>query len=144
MSLLLLSNSLLSQAAERYQFNLPAMNAASALDKLADISGYSLIYPFGDSTVIITNPLSGTYTLEGALTALLLNTPLNATATKKRVIAVSSMSPQKTKQMISLLQQVLIHRKTPKKIHIIRLMKLSQNVLVLQVLAVLIALPVKH
>lgn len=91
MSLLLLSNSLLSQAAERYQFNLPAMNAASALDKLADISGYSLIYPFGDSTVIITNPLSGTYTLEGALTALLLNTPLNATATKKRVIAVSSI-----------------------------------------------------
>ena len=79
------------QAAERYHFQLPAMNAATALDKLADISGYSLIYPFDDSIVVVTNPLFGTYSLVDALAKLLLNTPLSAIATEKRVIAVSSI-----------------------------------------------------
>jgi len=67
------------------------MNAATALDKLADISGYSLIYPFDDSIVVVTNPLFGTYSLVDALAKLLLNTPLSAIATEKRVIAVSSI-----------------------------------------------------
>ena len=89
--LLLLSNTLVCQAAERYLFNIPAMNAAAALDKLADTSGYSLIYPFDDSIIIITNPLLGRYSLVDALAKLLLNTPLNAIATKKRVIAISSI-----------------------------------------------------
>jgi len=82
---------LVCQAAERYHFQLPAMNAATALDKLADISGYSLIYPFDDSIVVVTNPLFGTYSLVDALAKLLLNTPLSAIATEKRVIAVSSI-----------------------------------------------------
>jgi len=82
---------LVCQAAERYQFQLPATNAAAALEKLADITGYSLIYPFDDSIVVITNPLFGTYSLSDALAKLLLNTPLGAIATKKRVIAVSSI-----------------------------------------------------
>lgn len=89
--LLLLGNTLECQAAERYRFNIPAMNAAAALDKLADISGYSLIYPFDDSIVVIANPLFGTYSLSNALAKLLLNTPLSAIATEKRVIAVSSI-----------------------------------------------------
>lgn len=89
--LLLLGNTLVCQAAERYHFNLPAMNAATALNKLADISGYSLIYPFDDSIVIVTNPLFGTFSLEDALTKIFLNTPLSAIATEKRVIAVSSI-----------------------------------------------------
>ena len=87
--LLFLGNTWVCQAAERYHFKLPAMNAASALDKLADISGYSLIYPFDDSIVVITNPLYGDYSLVDALQKLLLNTPLSAIATEKRVIAVS-------------------------------------------------------
>ena len=89
--LLLLGNTLVCQAAERYRFNIPAMNAASALNKLADVSGYSLLYPFDDSIVVVTNPLVGTYSTADALAKLLLNTPLSATATKKRVIAVSSI-----------------------------------------------------
>lgn len=89
--LLLLTTPLLCQAVERYRFNLPAMNAGAALDKLADISGYSLLYPFDDSLVILTNPVIGTYSLSDALARLLLNTPLNAIATEKRVIAVSSI-----------------------------------------------------
>jgi iron complex outermembrane receptor protein len=87
-SLLFWGNAWLCQAAERYHFNLPAMNAAAALDKLADISKYSLIYPFDDSVVVITNPLFGSYSLADALEILLLNTPLSAISTKKRVIAV--------------------------------------------------------
>ena len=67
------------------------MNAATALNKLADVSGYSLLYPFDDSIVIVTNPLFGTYSLEDALSKILLNTPLSAIATQKRVIAVSSI-----------------------------------------------------
>ncbi|MCI2284818.1 STN domain-containing protein [Colwellia sp. MSW7] len=90
-NLLLFTTPLLSYAAESYRFNLPAMNAATALDKLADISGYSLLYPFDDSLAIVTNPLVGTYSLSDALAKLLLNTPLNAIATEKRVIAVSSI-----------------------------------------------------
>ena len=90
-SLLLLSNTLVCHAAERYHFNIPAMNAAAALDKLAEVSEYSLIYPFDDSIIVITNPLFGTYSLTDALAKLLLNTPLNAIATKKRVIAISSI-----------------------------------------------------
>ena len=89
--LLLLGNALVCQAAERYRFELPAMNAATALNKLADISGYSLLYPFDDSIVIVTNPLFGTYSLEDALAKILFNTSINAVATKKRVIAVSSI-----------------------------------------------------
>ncbi|XPF94502.1 TonB-dependent receptor plug domain-containing protein [Colwellia sp. RE-S-Sl-9] len=89
--LLWLGNTLVCQAAERYHFKLPAMDAATALNKLADISGYSLLYPFDDSIVVMTNPIIGTYSLEDALTKILLNTPINAIATKKRVIAVSSV-----------------------------------------------------
>lgn len=87
----LLGNTLVCQAAERYLFQLPATNADAALEKLADITGYSLIYPFDDSIVVMTNPLFGTYSLSDALAKLLLNTPLSAIATKKRVIAVSSI-----------------------------------------------------
>lgn len=88
---MLITTPLLSYAAERYRFDLPAMNAAAALDKLAEISGYSLLYPFDESLVIVTNPLVGNYSLSDALTELLLNTPLSAIATEKRVIAVSSI-----------------------------------------------------
>ncbi len=79
------------EAAEQYHIKLPAMNAAIALNKLADISGYSLLYPFDDSIVIVTNPIFGTYSVEDALTQILLNTRLTAIATEKRVIAVSSI-----------------------------------------------------
>lgn len=89
--LLLLGNTWVCQAAERFHFKLPAMNAATALNKLADISGYSLLYPFDDSIVVLTNPLFGTYSLEDALTKILLNTPLSAIATEKHVIAVSAI-----------------------------------------------------
>ena len=89
-SLLFFGNAFACKAAERYQFELPAMSAAQALDKLATISGYSLIYPFDDSIIVVSNPLFGTYSLEDALGQLLLNTPLSAFATEKRVIAVSS------------------------------------------------------
>ena len=89
--LLLFSNPLLCQVVERFRFDLPAMNADAALDKLAEISGYSLLYPFDDSLIIVTNPIEGTYSLPDALVKLLLNTPLNAIATEKRVIAVSSI-----------------------------------------------------
>jgi len=84
-------NTSVCQAAERYLFQLPTTNADAALEKLADITGYSLIYPFDDSIVVITNPVFGTYSLSDALTKLLLDTPLSAIATKKRVIAVSSI-----------------------------------------------------
>jgi iron complex outermembrane receptor protein len=84
-------NFLVCQAAEYYHFQLPSMNAANALDELANISGYSLIYPFDDSITVVTNPLYGTYSLADALKKILLNTPLSATATQKRVIAVSSI-----------------------------------------------------
>jgi iron complex outermembrane receptor protein len=88
--LLLSGNSFVCNATEQYYFQIPAMNAAAALDQLADISGYSLIYPFDDSTIVVTNLIMGTYSLPDALEKLLLNTPLSAIATKKRVIAVSS------------------------------------------------------
>jgi len=88
--LLLSGNTFVCNATEQYFIQLPSMNAAAALDKLAGISGYSLIYPFNDSIIIMTNPLFGTYTVPDALEKLLVNTSLNAIATKKRVIAVSS------------------------------------------------------
>ncbi|MDO6426778.1 TonB-dependent receptor [Thalassotalea sp. 1_MG-2023] len=78
------------QASERYRFNIPAMQASKALDKLAEVSGYSLLYPFSDSVVIMSNPLVGSYSIKEALATLLLNTPLNAVATDKQVIAVSA------------------------------------------------------
>jgi len=78
------------------------MNAAAALDKLADTSGYSLIYPFDDSIVVITNPLIGTYSTTDALAKLILNTPLSATVTKKRVIAVSSILSNYHKNTVDL------------------------------------------
>jgi iron complex outermembrane receptor protein len=88
--LLLSGNSFVSNATEQYYFQIPAMDAAAALDKLAVVSGYSLIYPFDDSTIVVTNPINGTYSVSDALGELLLNTSISAIATKKRVIAVSS------------------------------------------------------
>jgi iron complex outermembrane receptor protein len=90
-SLLMSGNTLICQATEYYHFKLPAMNASASLDKLATISGYSLIYPFDDSIAIVTNPLFGFYSMEEALAKILLNTPLSAIATKRRVIAVSAV-----------------------------------------------------
>jgi iron complex outermembrane receptor protein len=87
--LLLSGNSFVCNATEKYYFQIPAMNAAPALDKLAVITGYSLIYPFDDSTIVVTNPIEGTYSVSDALRVLLLNTPISAIATKKGVIAVS-------------------------------------------------------
>ena len=87
--LLLSVNSFVCNATEQYYFNIPEMNAAPALDKLADTSGYSLIYPFDNTTIIVTNSVIGTYSLSDALEKLLLNTTLSATVTQKRVIAVS-------------------------------------------------------
>jgi iron complex outermembrane receptor protein len=89
--LLLFGNVFVCQAIERYRFDLPAMNAASALDKVAEISGYSILYPFDNSIIVVTNPLHGIYSLENALSKALLNTPIEAVVTKKRVIAVSSI-----------------------------------------------------
>ncbi len=88
---LLLFYTISSHAAVRYSFNIPAMNAAAALNKVADISGYSLLYPFDDSIIVMTNPLHGKYPLSEALSILLLDTHLNAITTDKRVIAVSSV-----------------------------------------------------
>jgi len=90
-NLLLFANSVNCYAAERYHVDIPVMDAAAALDKLAEISGYSLLYPFDASIVVVTNPVYGTYTVSNALEQLLLNTPLTAIATEKRVIAVSSI-----------------------------------------------------
>ena len=90
LGLLLSGNSFVCNASEQYYFQIPAMNAAAALDKLADTSGYSLIYPFDASITVVTNPVMGRYSLSDALEKLLLNTPLSAVAIKKRVIAVSS------------------------------------------------------
>ncbi len=97
--LLLLGNTLVCQAAELYRFKLPAMNAVTTLNQLADISGYSLLYPFNDSIVIVTNPISGTYSVKDALKIILLNTPLSAIATTKRVIAVSYLLKKKLNEV---------------------------------------------
>lgn len=115
--LLLLGSAWVCQAVERYHFELPAMNADAALDKLAVISDYSLIYPFDDSVVVITNPLFGTYTLADALAKLLLNTPLSAIATEKRVIAVSSILSNnnnnlKTPAVVAILPEAKLSRTT--------------------------------
>ena len=90
-SLLLPGSAFVCQAAEHFQFQLPAMNAAATLNKLADISGYSLLYPFDDSIIVQTNPVFGTYSVSDALAKILLNTPLSAIATDKKVIVVSSI-----------------------------------------------------
>lgn len=87
-----------AQAAEQFRFNMQAMNASEALDKLAEVSGYSLLYPFDDSVNIMANPLIGTYSIEEALVILLLDTPLSATATDKRVIAVSALLNDENKE----------------------------------------------
>lgn len=65
------------------------MEAADALEKMADKTGYSLIYPFNLSKKVSTNPVIGRYSLPDALEILLFNSPLKAIATQKRVIAVS-------------------------------------------------------
>ena len=71
------------------------MKSSAALDKVAEISGYSLIYPFNDSIDVIANPLLGKYSLKEALAKLLLNKPLNAIITDKGVIVVSANLPNK-------------------------------------------------
>ena len=80
------------RANEYFNFELPAMKAADALEQIADLSTYSLIYPFDDSISVTTNPLFGRYSIAEAVEILLLDTELSALVTAKRVIVVSSKS----------------------------------------------------
>ncbi len=85
-----LVGSMSAYASEKtFQLHIPVLDAADALDVLAEKTEHSLFYPVSTSSPVKTNALNGSYTLPQALDALLEGTHLNAVVTSKRVIVIS-------------------------------------------------------
>lgn len=76
-------------AEDVYTLSIPAGSAADALDRLAEQTGLSLLYPADELLSVQSNALDGSYSLLEALDVLTKDTRLNAVVTEKRVIVVS-------------------------------------------------------
>lgn len=71
-----------------YQFNIPAMRATEAIDRVAKETGHSLFYSSSDLLDVKVNAFNGSYTLPEALSALLEDTHFYADVTVDGVIII--------------------------------------------------------
>lgn len=81
------------QAKDFQKLNLDSISVSQALEKVATVYGYSLIYPANKELSITINKLQGSYLLQHAIDKILLNTDYSALITDKKVIIVS-LSPK--------------------------------------------------
>lgn len=81
-----------------YELRVPPTKASIALKSLARQTNYSLLFQDTEVEDVITNPLSGSYTLQQALELLLKGTKLTGGFTEEKVITISLLSQIKIKQ----------------------------------------------
>ena len=72
-----------------YSINVPAMNAADALNELAFQTGAVLLFPYKEAKTQQANAVVGNYTLKQAITILLKNSGLVSSLTRDGAIRIS-------------------------------------------------------
>ena len=77
-------------ADEVHEFQIPAANADVSLKLFSRQSGYPVIFRSDEVNTVLTNPISGGYTVKDALDAMFLDSGLAADLTTKEVVTVSS------------------------------------------------------
>lgn len=73
-----------------YDINIPSLNAAEALNKLAEQTGAILLFPYTLAESRQTNAVLGRYTLTEALQLLLKDSGLSSGVSERRVIEISA------------------------------------------------------
>ena len=81
-----------------YDVNVPAMNAADALNELAFQTGSVLLFPYQEAKTRQANGVVGEYTLKQAITILLKNSGLVSSLTKEGAIRISVFGRQRLKK----------------------------------------------
>ena len=87
-----------SSAADRaeqtlYDFDIPSLNAAEALNRLAEQAGAIMLFPYEVAEARPASPVAGRYTLLQALDLLLEGSGLSGGLSDKRVITISLEEP---------------------------------------------------
>jgi len=72
-----------------YEINIPAMNAAEALNRFAEQTGTIMLFPYDLASARQANAVSGRYTLLEGLELLLQDTGLSGGLSDKRVVNIS-------------------------------------------------------
>jgi iron complex outermembrane receptor protein len=81
-----------------HSINVPAMNAADALNKLAYQTGTVLLFPYQEAKVQQANSVIGEYTLKQAITILLKDSGLVSSLTEDGAIRISIIGDQRQKK----------------------------------------------
>jgi len=86
--------------AQLYDIDIPSMNAAEALNSLAEQTGAIMLFPYDLAESRQANEVVGRYTLTGALSELLEGSGLSSGLSDKRVIQIALDEPedQETKE----------------------------------------------
>lgn len=82
-----------------HTLNIPAMNAAEALNELAFQTGTVLLFPYQEAKAQQANALVGDYTLKKAITLLLKNSGLVSSLTKDGAIRISVSGNRRLKKV---------------------------------------------
>ncbi len=72
-----------------YNFNIPATDAATALNRFAEQTGAILLFPYDKAEALRSNAVVGQYNLQNALDILLEDTGLSGGLSEKQMIRVS-------------------------------------------------------
>ena len=81
-------------AEAKYKINVPAQDAASALEQLAEQTGALTLFPYDLVANLTTNAVIGRFTLPVALNMLLEDTGLSGGLSEKRVISISTATAE--------------------------------------------------
>jgi iron complex outermembrane recepter protein len=76
-----------------YDIDIPSLNAAMALNRLAEQTGAIMLFPFDLAETHQANAVRGSYTLMDALGELLRNSGLSSSLSNKRVIQIALAEP---------------------------------------------------
>ena len=74
---------------QHYNINVPQLNAAHALNRLAEQTGVTFLFPYSVAETQQANPVVGRFTLMQALKMLLQNTALSGGLTDSGVVMIS-------------------------------------------------------
>ena len=72
---------------QHYNINVPQLNAAHALNRLAEQTGVTFLFPYSVAETQQANPVVGRFTLMQALEMLLQNTALSGGLTDSGVVS---------------------------------------------------------
>lgn len=84
-----LTNAASQSSPQFYDINIPSLNAAEALNRLAEQTGATFLFPYGIAEARQANSVVGSYSLMDALKLLLKDSGLSVGLSKKGVLKIS-------------------------------------------------------